>query len=297
MIKTANFPASVWDGLTNFRTDRRNVKGPDHEDWDEMLAELLAVETFLYPMASDLCIWVAPHGKSTGTGSITNPFGTIALALAAVTATKKTVCMLPGTYTPAAILTIPTQTGFRLIGIGGSEVTTITGAELDQVMTVAPGAQSAAYTSGIKGVTINQFAAKKGIFIDCANIDDIVTIDLKDVTINMDSSGASIDQENVEDVAVALNLTDCDIDGAIQVDIVAATDLHTFVRSTLVSVVSDAGTGTGGFLFKHCKLFAGCLSGGHSNQTVTSLYCESFDGALASTTEFTGSHTETLIAP
>lgn len=298
-VKTANFPSTVWDGITNFRQNRRLVKGPDHEDWDEMLAELLAVETSLAGLAADTTIWVAPWGvAATAIGSMTNPYATIAAAIAAITSAKKTIVLLPGIYAPTAILVLPVdQNDCHIVGVSGSHNTIITGAELDQIMSITPGAQGAPFEITIQGVTLNQFAAKKGIFIDDTSADDTITVTLQDVTINKDASGDSIDLLHAVDIAVTLSINHCTIDGAVQLDVACDTDQFFFDQSTLVSIVSDAGTATGSFIFRHCTLFTGCLTGGHVNQTVTALYCHSIAAVLASTTEFTGNHTETLIAP
>lgn len=47
MIKVADFPTSVWTGLNARRESRMEDRGPDALDWDEIVAEVIAVENEL----------------------------------------------------------------------------------------------------------------------------------------------------------------------------------------------------------------------------------------------------------
>jgi hypothetical protein len=48
-IVDANFPTSVWDGGTenSWRADRQSTVDPNSQDWDQVTAEVIAVETAL----------------------------------------------------------------------------------------------------------------------------------------------------------------------------------------------------------------------------------------------------------
>ncbi len=54
-INTANFPASVWNGTSPSRSgSRANVdRGPDKEDWDQIVAEIIAMQAGLQPGVDD----------------------------------------------------------------------------------------------------------------------------------------------------------------------------------------------------------------------------------------------------
>ena len=123
----ASFPTSVWDTLYGDRDDRSDYVPAGPEGTMEIVAEIEAIEKHLRPTADDLVIWAAPHGvAANATGAITNPFATIAAALAAITTTKKIVALMPGTYTLAGITVIPvTQTGVKNVGVGGASAVTI----------------------------------------------------------------------------------------------------------------------------------------------------------------------------
>ena len=43
-INVANFPTSVWDGSSPNRASRAVDAGPDYEDWDQIVAEVIAMQ-------------------------------------------------------------------------------------------------------------------------------------------------------------------------------------------------------------------------------------------------------------
>ncbi len=43
-VKIAQYPTTVWDGLSSTRTDRQTNARPSLHDWDQLLAEVLAVQ-------------------------------------------------------------------------------------------------------------------------------------------------------------------------------------------------------------------------------------------------------------
>jgi hypothetical protein len=46
-INVADFPTTLWDGLSINRSTRTQDAGPDYEDWDQIVAEVLAVQDYL----------------------------------------------------------------------------------------------------------------------------------------------------------------------------------------------------------------------------------------------------------
>ncbi len=43
-VKIAQFPTTVWDGLSSTRTDRQTNTKPSNADWDQLISEVLAVQ-------------------------------------------------------------------------------------------------------------------------------------------------------------------------------------------------------------------------------------------------------------
>jgi hypothetical protein len=294
----ALYPSSVWDTLVGDRDDVHDYIEPTPDTFLRSAVEIKAIEKDLIPTASDLNIWVSPTGiAANATGSIVNPYATIVAALAAITATKKTVVLMPGTYALAGVTVIPVaQTGIKIIGIAGSNNTIINAITGDQAFSLTPGAQGAAYEISLEGFTLNQFAAKKGLYVDDTGIDDSVTINTKDVIFVMDTTGSSIDTLHAVNQAVILNSVESTF-GPLTFDCINAGDEFNFNRCDLSGgIISDAGAVAAAFVFKHSTLKASGMSGGHSSQTIISLGCFASDNTAVETGEFTGSHTETLIA-
>ncbi len=194
-LPTASFPSSVWDTLTDQRVSDNTYAAFEAGGTLELLSEIVALETSLVALAADLVIWVSPTGvAATATGSLTNPFPTLALAFEAITATKTNIMLMPGTYTLTAVQALPiAQDDVKIIGVGGSKLVVIAGGDADYALGLAPAAQGAAFTITVQGVTINQYAAKKGLYIDDTSIDGAVTINLTDVVFVQDTSGVPID--------------------------------------------------------------------------------------------------------
>jgi hypothetical protein len=300
-LPTASFPSSIWNALTERRVDSSTYVELGPSGTLEVLSEIVAIETNLVALSSDLVIWVGPHGvAATATGSLTNPYPTLALAFAAISATKKIVALLPGTYTLTAIQALPVaQDDVKIIGIGGSKSVIIAGGDANQALSLTPGAQGAAFTITLQGLTVNQYAAKKGLYIDDTAIDGAVTINLKDVVFVQDTSGVPIDLLHAVNQTIIINSDHCNFGaGAVTVDCINASDEFNFDYCNLPGgLVSDAGAVAAAFVFKYCNIKSAGVSGGHSSQTIISLYSMASDNTLVETGEFAGSHTESLIAP
>lgn len=296
MIKTPSFPAAVWDGLTNFRESRRTVRAPDHEDWDELLAEVLSIETTLYPTSGDSVLWVAPWGTATATGTLTNPFVSIALAYAAVTADDTVICVMPGTYTHAAELVITgTYTGIKIVGVGGSDITILDHTTSDdQAISITP-AIATAFEITIQGITVLQYAAKIGLLIDdTGQTTNVITVNLKDVKLTMDTSGDSLDAVHAVDLGLILNIEDCVFTGLCDLDVASTNDVFTFRGGVMKTITTDATDKAMAIKLFNTMLTA--ISGGHSSQVVSALHCIADDLTLFVSAD-TGSQTSTACVP
>ncbi len=292
MRKTALFPASVWDGITTWRPALDITRSPDPEDWDELLAEIMAVETALYPSQADDVLWVAPHGvAATATGTITNPYATLTAALAAVTADNTTICMLPGTYSNLNPTTIPgIYTGLKIIGVGGSSVTTFAHtANGGMALSCVPGTSSA-FELTIEGLTINQLATKIGISFSDATSTAALTLNLKDVNIIMDTSGDSLDIIHTTAYGLILNLEECVFTGLMDIDIIDAADRVNAERCdfSAAGVTLSAGAVAGLSTFRYCILKAANSMTSAAQQTITSVFSVDEANTLVATTELSG---------
>jgi len=123
-----------------------------------------------FPKDSSTVIWVATYGSDIATGGVEDPYLTIAQAFSVVTATRKTVILLPGTYESAASIAWPTTiTDVLLTGITPDyESTVIKCTAGTEAIDIAPATSVAAsnflafmanltveHEDGIRGVTID----------------------------------------------------------------------------------------------------------------------------------------------
>ena len=296
-IVAASFPTAAWDGLTDFRPSRMNNRAPDDKDWDEMVAEVIAIETALYPSQADSVIWVAPHGvAATATGSITNPYATLAAAYAAVAADDTVICLMPGTHTVAAEIEIDgTYTGLKIIGVGGSSVTILNvTATADQAISITP-AIATAFAITIEGIDVQQYAAKIGILIDdTGQTVNNITVNLKDVKLTMDSSGDSLDVVHAVDIGLILNIENCVFTGLTDLDVASTSDVFTFNGGTLQTIATSATDKAMAINLFYVVLTA--ISGGHSSQVVSALHCTADDLTMFVSAD-TGSQTSTACLP
>lgn len=295
----AKYPNSVWDTLTQGRNSRNDYISPGPEEYMRLLAELEALEIDLIPTAEENIIWVSPNGRSTGTGSIVNPFATLATAFAAITVTKKTVMARPGVYN--ARITLPvTQDGIKIIGVGGSSVCSITGADTGHTVSLAPGAQGAPFTFTLEGFTIDPPAARTALDFTLANQDDDVTLIFKDLVITKGASGGdSLHGWHDVNQQLYLYLDSCRFDWDVVLELQVAAD-RIFARYSrfLNTFSTSADAVAANISLMYCELKALGMYGGNGAQTIDAIYCNS--GALlmvAADFSTNGSHTVTTLAP
>jgi hypothetical protein len=132
------------------RTTYANLAGKivGYNSVTEVLVEIPIAQE-VNPSLSDLTtqIWVdANSGNDTlGNGTRSAPMKTIEAAYALKSATRNTMFILPGTYLPAATMTLPAY-DFKFIGIGGPELVIIGGSAAAHLFTRAAGALTATTT-------------------------------------------------------------------------------------------------------------------------------------------------------
>lgn len=101
-------------------------------------------------------IWVSPDGSDTaGDGTLLAPYASLTAAMAAVTAARKTVLVFPGTYTEEDTVDWPLISGVQLIGLGPKYSTVIGTDSGDEVISIAPGVQTATFELWIVNIYID----------------------------------------------------------------------------------------------------------------------------------------------
>lgn len=53
-INDAQFPTAPWDGISPVRTSRQTDSEPNHEDWDQMVSEVIATQVLLTTVDGNL---------------------------------------------------------------------------------------------------------------------------------------------------------------------------------------------------------------------------------------------------
>ncbi len=120
---------------------------------------VIAVKVHFDPQSADQAveqeIWVSKFGNDSDDGSVLFPKLTVTGGMAAVSATRKTVYVHPGTYTEATTVTWPAFSGVSLIGLGAQFNTIIGSAAGDEVIAVAPGVQSSTFELTIENIHLD----------------------------------------------------------------------------------------------------------------------------------------------
>lgn len=297
VFPVAMYPNSIWDTLTQERDDRHDFIEPGPKEYLQILAEIEALEIDLIPTAEEEVIWVSPNGRPTGTGSIINPFSTLAAAFAAITSTKKTVMVRPGNYSGARIYLPVNQDDIKVIGLGGSSVCSITAPNTGHTVQLSPGTQGATFTFTFEGFTINPPGSRDGLNINLVNQDAVVVTKLKDIKI--DGNGTDLAVLHEANYGHQIFIEDCDF-GTIDINIKSASDQITLRRTRChESFATSADNIAMDINFDSCIFTDSGIYGGHSAQTIKAVYCK-VDGELMEAADFTdggADHTIAYLAP
>lgn len=249
-------------------------------------------------------IFVAPNGSdSGGEGTIVSPYATITKAFAQVTATRKTVIVLPGSYAEAAALVWPVIDDVRLIGIGG---VTISAVGTTQVIGIAPGALTATFDARIEGVYIDHSnASQDGILIDNTDTTKKIILTLKNVggdndggtggdmiaTVHADTDNAIRiywSGDNGDGVEGNVNFTNANDGDRLYID-------HCYLIGGVASAAVDVAFD---IRLRSCVILHEGVTGGHATQTCLLMDCFTDNGsgtfAAADATDV-ATQTETVV--
>ncbi len=251
-------------------------------------------------------IWVSPDGSDTsGNGSFSDPYATVTKAMTAVTAARKTIMLMPGSYTEALSLTWPSITGVSINGVlGQSDGVTIAGTTgQTEVIEIDPTVQTATFEATISNLTVACPGGVRGITFDNTNVGRKINLYLHNVAIENDTetdraisvvhttagnamrvyaAGQKSIIEGLVYIAPAnvddrFTFDDYQFDGGVQ-----------FGTTTIASVT----------VFKHCIMKDNGGAGGQDTQILVSIGCVSLTGttyAAAALADFAANAAEVIL--
>jgi hypothetical protein len=250
-------------------------------------------------------IYVTPNGDDNADGYLTNPVATITQAMSLVTSSRKTIFVAPGTYTEAAAVDWPTITGVKLIGLGNQYQTIIAAADTaDEVVSVAPGAQSATFEMWIENIYIDHgVSGQDGIKLDNTSMTKKLNCYLRNVGGDGSSSDKMITTTH-GDTSNAIRIYWDGDNGGVEGQVYMETkDAGDRLYITGVNLQGGLATSTDDIASNvrliRCIVKHEAVSGGHSSQTITAVCCYSdASGTFAAldTDDLAGDHSESIVA-
>ncbi|MBN1574549.1 MAG: hypothetical protein JW984_15235 [Deltaproteobacteria bacterium] len=174
-------------------------KGEWANDGDALVVDLLTnqygihIRTAANAISDGEHIWVSPLGDDTyGIGTILSPVASLTKAMTLVTATRKTIIMLPGEYDEADAVTWPDTDDVVLMGIGNVVISSTD--STTHVIGIDPAAASGTWTATLKNITLDHADGQVGLQVDNATVGKRINLILEDFATNADTeTDASID--------------------------------------------------------------------------------------------------------
>lgn len=253
-------------------------------------------------------IWVSKEGDDTnGDGTFVSPYKTITAAMAAVTAARKNVIVLPGEYEEADEVTWPTISGVKLIAIAGNYQTIIkvaSAAAADQVINVAPGAQTSTFEMWIDNIYIDHgTSGQDGILLNNTSMTKKLNCYLHNVGGDGSASDKMISMIH-GDTNNAIRIYWDGDNGGVEGNVYHAGG-NNGDRLYITGVALNGGLSTGAVAVAmdirlvRCTVLHEGITGGDAAQTVTVVGCYSNNNgtfAIVDTSDLAGSHTEAIVA-
>jgi hypothetical protein len=250
-------------------------------------------------------IYVSPDGDdSSGNGSFSSPYATVTTALAAVSATRKTIMLMPGEYIEAASLTWPSRTGVRLCGVigDGDAVTIIGTAGQTQVISIDPTVQTATFEATISNVGIECPDGVRGITFDNTSVNRKINLYLFNVPISNDTETdraiSVVHTTAGEAMRIYASGQKSIVEGLLYIAPKNTDDRFTFDNYQFDGGVQFGTTTIASVsTFKDCIMKDGGGSGGQDTQILNSLGCYSLTGttyAAAALADFASNAAEVI---
>jgi len=212
---------------------------------------------------------------TTGKGCWDSPYATITKAFTMVTATRKTIYVLPGDYAEAAALTWPSITGTRLIGMDGQgNVTISNGGAGTWVLTINPTVQTGSFEAFIENINIDH-GDIIGLEINNTATAKKVIVHLKSVSAEA-GSGDSINVTHTDAAnAIRLYAKNChEIEGLVDWQMKNASDRIRFYESVLAGgLTTSADVIAGELTLSNTVILTGALTIGNAANILTYRGC------------------------
>lgn len=251
---------------------------------------------------ADTNIYVAVWGNDTlNTGSKDSPYANIDKAIAAVTATKKTIIVNPGDYTLEDACDITKQCS--IIGIGTVNITAAAGA--DYAFKTVLGALSATNEIRFSNLNIEHSddATQVGIQLDNTSATKKIICYIDNVSFGSDGGNSiDVDQGDADNaIRVYMSGTGQEVEGPVNISVKNnGQRFRAFGYSFIGGIVTSADAVACEIKLNSCGVKHEGVTGGNAAQTFTAIGCYSDNDsgtyAALDTSDLAGSHTENIIA-
>lgn len=221
-------------------------------------------------------IVVSTTGSDTlGDGSYDNPYATLTKAMTKVSATRKTIYMLPGDYAEAALITWPSISGVRLVGLDGQGNVVISNANAAaEAILINPTVQTSSFEAFLENVCISH-DAQIGIEINNTATAKKLLIHMKGVSFEAVSTGDSIHVTHTDaGNAIRMYLRDCDeIEGLVTFHGANNSDKFRAYNCVLTGGLTTSGAVTLEVMLQSCVVLASALTIGDATALLTYRAC------------------------
>jgi len=203
---------------------------------------------------------VSKDGDDTyGNGSFGAPLLTIAAGLAALTAVRKTLIVLPGEYSEAALVW-PSITGLELVAPFG-EVSITNSDAAAAVLTISPTYSASTFEATIRGAINLAADTQIGLAIANAAMTKKLNVYLDGLSAELDTSGDSIDVAGtVAGQAIRVYAKNLDLEGLLHFTANDAGSRLRIESSNLVGGVTTTGAVAAELSMRNTRVLTGGLS-------------------------------------
>jgi hypothetical protein len=219
-------------------------------------------------LSADTTIWVSPDGSdSRGSGNFDSPYASIEDAVAAITSSRKTVVLMPGSYTMAAHVDI-TVDDTRIFALVPGSVDIDGSACLLSCFKTVFGATSGTKDFTFRGINLNHDAVV-GIQVDNASATAKVMLYIDDC--DFEGAGVSLDVDRAGATGQAVRIYGSRnyFEGGINMVVEDNGDRLRLNNCRLdANLVTNNGAYTAEILLESCIIPVNGVTGGASQQIV-----------------------------
>lgn len=141
-------------------------------------------------------IWVSTFGSDTvGVGTFTSPYATPRHAFTRITATRKTILLMPGEYDTGAGGTLdeilwPNVTGVVVCAPLGN--VTLSQSRLATIFTISPTYTASTFEVTLSGIDFDTYASGEGVLINNVNMTKKLNVYINNCTFSGEAAGESV---------------------------------------------------------------------------------------------------------